>query len=48
MRTLSLSLRVTGDDDVDVEELNEAVDDDEQSFHQGPGEEQTQALSVGR
>ena len=37
MRTLSLSLRVTGDDDVDVEELNEAVDDDEQSFHQGPG-----------
>ena len=41
MRTLSLSLRVTGDDDddvdVDVEELNEEVDDDEQSFHQGPG-----------
>ena len=34
-----MSLRVTGDDDddVDVEELNEAVDDDEQSFHQGPG-----------
>ena len=39
MRTLSLSLRVTGDDDDDddIEELNEAVDDDEQSFHQGPG-----------
>ena len=39
-----------GDEEMDVDagELNEAVDDDEQSFHQGPGEEQTQALSVGR